>query len=107
MAARPCVVNANIPYGTFTYDGVPNNVILRGTIIDVPAGSALNTALGSYITAIAPGTQLLQPGGSDSLGPAGMGNIGVNGALSGTVNGSVPISTGTTVLSGAPFAWPQ
>jgi hypothetical protein len=61
MAARPYIVNATIPYNTFTYDGVPNNVILRGTIIDVPASSALATALGSYITSLTGNIQL-QPG---------------------------------------------
>jgi hypothetical protein len=106
MAARPMLVIATIPYGQFTYDGVPNNVILRGTVIDVPAGSALNTALGAYITAMT--AQQCQPGSSDSVSGSGMSNIGGNGAYAGTVVGqSVPISATYTTFGGSPFAWPQ
>jgi hypothetical protein len=99
MAARPMVVNTTIPYGTFTYDGVPNNVILRGTVIDVPAGSALNTALGANITAMS--TQQQQPGSSDSINASGVSNLGINGSYTGTGAG-----TGTAG-AGMPFAWPQ
>ena len=103
MAARPMVVNTTIPYGTFTYDGVPNNVILRGTVIDVPAGSALNTALGASITAMT--AQQTQPGSSDSVSAAGMGNLGGNAAFGGTGTSGVPALGATG--AGEPFAWPQ
>jgi hypothetical protein len=43
MAANPQVVNTDI---TMTWDGASQRVA-RGTLIDVPAGSALQTALGS------------------------------------------------------------
>lgn len=69
MAARPMLVTSNVPAGTFTYDGVPNAPILRGTVIDIPAGSALNTALTSFTTALSSQQQV--PGSSDSLGSFG------------------------------------
>jgi hypothetical protein len=52
VAANPQLVIKDIPKGTFTYDGVPNNYIARGTIIDVPASSALATALSGFISAL-------------------------------------------------------
>ena len=51
MALNPQVVTKDIPAGTFTYDGVPNTRIPRGTVMDIKAGSALATALSSFITA--------------------------------------------------------
>lgn len=69
MAANPQLVKTNIPPGTFTYDGVPNQMILRGTVIDVPAGSALATALGANITPLT--AQQLGPNGADGLGAGG------------------------------------
>ena len=106
MAARLMIVTTTIPYGQFTYDGVPNNVMLRGTVIDVPAGSALNTALGSYITAAS--AQQQQPGSSDSINQSGVSNLGINGSYAGTVVGqSVPISATYTTFGGAPYAYPQ
>lgn len=64
MAARPMLVIADT---TITYDGVPQRII-RGTVIDVPASSALNTALGANIAALT--SQQVTQGGSDSLGPS-------------------------------------
>jgi hypothetical protein len=43
MASNPRMVNTDI---TITWDGVSQR-IQRGTIIDVPAGSALQTAIGA------------------------------------------------------------
>ena len=48
MAANGQVVTADI---TITYDGVSQR-IPRGTVIDVPAGSALATALSGSIVAL-------------------------------------------------------
>lgn len=49
MAANPRLVNTDV---TFTYDGVTQRV-QRGQIIDVPSGSALETAIGlSNLTAL-------------------------------------------------------
>lgn len=42
MAANPRMVNTTV---TFTWDGVPAR-LFKGSIIDVPAGSALETAIG-------------------------------------------------------------
>jgi hypothetical protein len=50
---------------TVTYDGVVVP-LLRGTVIDVPNGSALATALSGKITAVTAQQQV--PGSSDSLG---------------------------------------
>lgn len=69
MAANPQLVKTSVPAGTFTYDGVPNQPIMRGTVIDVPAGSALNTALSAYITPLT--AQQLGPNGADGLGGGG------------------------------------
>lgn len=76
MAARGMFVNADI---TITYDGVPVR-LKRGTVIDVPAGSALNTALGSNITALTAGQQIPNGGAADALGPSYLANgvIGYN-----------------------------
>lgn len=43
MAANPKLLNTDV---TFTWDGVSQR-LQRGTLIDVPAGSALLTAIGS------------------------------------------------------------
>ena len=43
MAANPRMVTSDT---TFTYDGVSQRV-QKGTIIDVPSGSALETAIGT------------------------------------------------------------
>lgn len=48
MAANPQIVTSDI---TITYDGVPQR-LMRGTIVDVPAGSALATALSGSISAL-------------------------------------------------------
>jgi hypothetical protein len=63
MASNPQLVNADC---TITWDGVSQR-IPRGTVIDVPAGSALATALGSNITALT--TQQKSSNGGSSLGP--------------------------------------
>jgi hypothetical protein len=89
MAANGQVVTKDIQAGTFTYDGVPNNFIQRGTLIDVPVGSALATALTGYITGLT--TQQKYDSGGASVG-AFMENTGINGP------------TGT---SGMPYAYPQ
>jgi hypothetical protein len=69
MAARPMLVNATV---TITYDGVSVR-IPRGAVIDVPAGSTLNTALGSNITALTSQQQI--PGSSDSVNQSGLYNL--------------------------------
>jgi hypothetical protein len=43
MAANPRLVNTTV---TFTYDGVSQRLV-KGSIIDVPAGSPLETAIGN------------------------------------------------------------
>lgn len=49
MAANPRLVNTDV---TFTWDGVTQRY-QRGQIVDVPAGSALETAIGlSNLTAL-------------------------------------------------------
>lgn len=63
MAARPMLVTADT---VITYDNVSQR-IPQGTVIDVPAGSALNTALGANITALT-SQQACQDGGV-SVGP--------------------------------------
>lgn len=64
MALNPRIVNTDI---TVTWDGVSQR-IPRGTIIDVPAGSALLTALGSgNLTALT--AQQTSDGGGISAGP--------------------------------------
>jgi hypothetical protein len=103
MALHPFVVNTTIPYNTFTYDGVPNNVILRGTVIDVPPSSALATALSTYVTAMT--TQQQQPGTSDSISPSGVSNLGGNAAFGGT--GGLPAVAVGATGAGSPYAWPQ
>jgi hypothetical protein len=62
MAANPQMVTANT---TATYDGVITP-LMRGTVIDVPNGSALATALSGKIVALSAQQQV--PGSSDSLG---------------------------------------
>lgn len=63
MAANGKVVNTDI---TVTWDGVSQR-IARGTVIDVPAGSALLTALGSgNLTALT--TQQQSSDGGVSVG---------------------------------------
>jgi hypothetical protein len=42
MAANPRLVNTDT---TFTYDGVSQR-LMKGSIVDVPSGSALETAIG-------------------------------------------------------------
>lgn len=61
MAANPQLVTSNT---TVTYDGVVVP-LLRGTVIDVPAGSALSTALSGKVAALS--AQLQVPGSSDSI----------------------------------------
>lgn len=80
MAARPMVVNTTT---TITYDGVSVR-IPRGTVIDVPAGSSLNTLLGANITAMT--SQQIIPGSSDSINVAALANV--------TGGGNDPYSTG-------------
>lgn len=64
MALNPRVVNTDI---TVTWDGVAQR-IPRGTLIDVPAGSALLTAIGSgNLTALT--AQQTNDGGGISVGP--------------------------------------
>lgn len=82
MANRPMVVNTTT---TITYDGVPVR-ITRGTVIDVPSGSALNTALGANITAMT--AQQIIPGSSDSINQAALANV--------TGGGNDPYSAGQT-----------
>lgn len=62
MAANPQLVTANT---TITYDGV-SVPLMRGTVIDVPNGSALATALSGKVAALTAQQQI--PGTSDSLG---------------------------------------
>ncbi len=86
MALNPRIVNTDI---TVTWDGVSQR-IPRGTVIDVPAGSALLTALGAgNLTALT--AQQQSDSGGVSVG-AFMENTGSNGP-SGT--------------SGMPYAWAQ
>lgn len=70
MAANPQLVNTTT---TFTYDGVSQRVS-RGTIIDVPPGSALQTAIGGgNLTALT----AQQTGGSPGeMEPMARSNIG-------------------------------
>ena len=64
MALNPRVVNVDI---TVVWDGVSQR-IPRGTLIDVPAGSALLAALGSgNLTALT--SQQTSDGGGISVGP--------------------------------------
>jgi hypothetical protein len=69
MAANPQLVTADC---VITYDGVPQR-IPRGTVIDVPAGSALATALGANITALT--TQQKSSNGGSSLGACLLENL--------------------------------
>lgn len=73
MALNPQIVTKDIPAGTFTYDGVPNQRIPRGTVFDLKAGSALATALAGFITAES--AQQQTPVSSDSINPASLENF--------------------------------
>lgn len=73
MAANPQIVTKDIPAGTFTYDGVRNARIPRGTVIDVPAGSALATALAGFIAAES--AQQCTPVSSDSVNAASLSDV--------------------------------
>ena len=73
MAANPQLVTKDIPAGTFTYDGVRNTRIPRGTVIDVPNGSALATALAGFIATET--AQQCTPVTSDSVNPATLENV--------------------------------
>jgi hypothetical protein len=80
MAANPQVVNVNC---TMVWDGVKTN-LLRGQVIDVPAGSAQmsattyvppgstsnSAALSTRVTAMTAQQQV--PGSSDSVSPASL-----------------------------------
>lgn len=81
MAANPQVVIKDIPKGTFTYDGVPNTRIPRGTVIDVPNGSALATALTGFIAAET--AQQVTPVSSDSVNAANLENTQGSGQQQG------------------------
>lgn len=72
MARNTQLVIKDIPAGTFTYDGVSNQRIPRGTVIEVPVGSALATALAGFIAAES--AQQVTPGSSDSVNPAALEN---------------------------------
>lgn len=75
MAANPQVVNTDV---TITYDGVSQR-IARGTVIDVPVGSALATALGANTTALT--SQQKQDGGGQAVSVPGMENLVGGGQL--------------------------
>lgn len=75
MAANPQVVNTDT---TITYDGVSQR-IPRGTVIDVPNGSALATALSGNITALT--TQQKQDGGGQAVSVPGLENLVGGGQL--------------------------
>ena len=62
MAANPQLVTSNT---TAVYDGVTVPLV-RGTVIDVPNGSVLATALSGKVTPLTAQQQI--PGSSDSLG---------------------------------------
>lgn len=85
MAANPQLVTTDI---TITYDGVSQR-ITRGTVIDMPVGSALATALGANVTPLT--AQQKSDAGGVSLG-AGMENV---------------VGNGPTGTSGMPYAYPQ
>jgi len=82
MAARPMLVNTDV---MITYDGVAQR-IARGTVIDVPSGSALNTALGANITALT----------AQQAGATGDGGVSVG-----------PFMENTTGGGNMPYAWAQ
>ncbi len=63
MAANGQLVTADV---TITWDGVSQR-IPRGTVIDVPAGSALTTALSGNITALT--SQQTTDMGGQNCGP--------------------------------------
>jgi hypothetical protein len=84
MAANPQMVTANT---TATYDGVIVP-LMRGTVIDVPNGSALATALSGKIVALSAQQQI--PGSSDSLGAGSM----AAGMENGYGPGKVPYNAG-------------
>jgi hypothetical protein len=84
MAANPQMVTLNT---TATYDGVVTPLV-RGTIIDVPTGSALATALSGKIVALTAQQQV--PGSSDSLGAGSM----AAGMENGYGPGKVPFNAG-------------
>jgi hypothetical protein len=67
------LVNTNC---SITYDGV-SVPLMRGTVIEVPTGSALATALGANITALTSQQQI--PGSSDSLGAGSMAGSAAGG----------------------------
>jgi hypothetical protein len=69
MASNPQLVNTDC---TITWDGASQR-IPRGTVIDVPAGSALATALGGNITALT--TQQKSSNGGVSLGACLLENV--------------------------------
>jgi hypothetical protein len=75
MAANPQIVNTDV---TFTWDGVPVR-LMRGTLVDVPSGGALQTAIGGgNLSALPAGRQTSDAG--VSVGPfmentAGGGNL--------------------------------
>jgi hypothetical protein len=76
MAANPQLVTADT---TITYDGVSQRVT-RGTVIDVPAGSALATALSGFITPVASGYQNSVM--AASYGSGNLENVTGNGVVS-------------------------
>jgi len=99
MAANPQLVNTDI---AITYDGVSQR-IMRGTIIDMPAGSALANApatvfgsssgtLSSHVTPLT-SQQTQDSLGGVAMGPATYENTGING--------------GNPTGAGMPFAYPQ
>lgn len=74
MAANPRVVINDV---TVNWDG-GTTLVTRGTIVDVPAGSALETAYGgpSNLASISASQETLggDPGESEPLGDAGGGS---------------------------------
>lgn len=81
MAANPQIINQDT---TVTWDGVSQR-IPRGTLIDVPPGSALQTAIGSSNLTALTAQQTSNTGGI-SVGPF----------MENTVGGG-----------SEPYAWPQ
>jgi hypothetical protein len=65
MAASPRVVANDIPV---TWDGY-TTLVLRGTIVDIPPGSALETAYGvSNLVALGPTSAQVMSGDTEPIG---------------------------------------
>jgi len=73
MARNTYIITKDVPAGTFTYDGVLNQRIPRGTVMEINPGSPLATSLASFI--VADSAQQVTPGSSDSVNPATLENV--------------------------------